>query len=348
MNQDEHSRDDDVRRIEQQAAEWLVKSDRLLAAAEQDRFFQWLAADPRHSESLARYRETWQEFAQLAHHRPEPDGEPNPDLFARSGRSSAWAWRGAVAAAACAAIVMLAWRTDRSPERAGRPPASAPGQTHRVLDDGSVVELDRDAVIDVRYTPTERRVSLLAGEASFTVAKNKQRPFIVRAGGVDVRAVGTVFDVRLDAARVEVLVSEGRVRVSPPAPPAPRSEDRATLRPPADLPVLVAGQRAVVSLLPGAPPPIVAEVTPDEMGRLLAWQPRLLDFTSAPLASVVAEFNRHSRTRVVIGDPEIARISIDATFRSDNIDGFLRLLDLSVGIQARRLPDGDIELRRSR
>ena len=74
-----------------------------------------------------------------------------------------------------------------------------------------------------------------SGEAYFTVAKNPGRPFVVAAGGVGVRAVGTAFNVRLDSDAVEVLVTEGRVQVS-------RSgfDDEGSS--------LVAGQRAIVKL----------------------------------------------------------------------------------------------------
>jgi transmembrane sensor len=57
-----------------------------------------------------------------------------------------------------------------------------------------------------------------SGEAHFFVEKDPQRPFVVNAAGIDVRAVGTAFNVRIDPAAVEVLVTEGRVRVDPAVP----------------------------------------------------------------------------------------------------------------------------------
>ena len=87
-----------------------------------------------------------------------------------------------------------------------------------MLDDGSVAELNRGAEIEVNYTVAERRVVLRRGEALFTVAKNPARPFVVRAGGVDVRAVGTAFNVKLAGPNLEVLVTEGTVHVSQQTP----------------------------------------------------------------------------------------------------------------------------------
>lgn len=67
----------------------------------------------------------------------------------------------------------------------------------QALADGSTVELNANAKIDVQFTPDRRTVHLLGGEALFTVAKDStQRPFVVVAPGVEVKADGTVFSVR--------------------------------------------------------------------------------------------------------------------------------------------------------
>src|SRR5581483_9214616 len=91
---------------------------------------------------------------------------------------------------------------------------AAGGYERQTLADGSVVELNGNTQVQVAYSPAERRVRLVQGEAHFTVAKNKRRPFWVEAQGVSVRAVGTAFNVRLDPQRVDVLVTEGRVPVA--------------------------------------------------------------------------------------------------------------------------------------
>ena len=69
--------------------------------------------------------------------------------------------------------------------------AAAVGYESRALDDGTVVELNGGAEIEVQFTAAERRLRLVRGEAHFQVAKNPLRPFVVEAGGVAVRAVGT-------------------------------------------------------------------------------------------------------------------------------------------------------------
>jgi transmembrane sensor len=204
----------------------------------------------------------------------------------------------------------------------------------RRLEDGSVAELNAGAQLDVQFTAAERRVTLRQGEALFTVAKNPARPFIVHAGGVNVRAVGTAFNVRLGAGSVEVLVTEGRVQV---APPATRAAEQGSRGLPASAPPtpaeVSAGQRAVVALAAGASPH-VTPVSMEEVARALAWQPQLLDFSSAPLSRVVAEFNRSNRVQLVLADPDLRDLPIVASIRSDNLDGLVRLLTATGGIRA--------------
>lgn len=329
-------RDEADARIDAQAAEWLVRRDRGLTAAEQDEFFSWLAADPRHGEWFSRHQRTWKEFNLLAQWRPEHSAEPNPDLLAKPRRRVRWlAWAAPLALAASVAVGLFVWTRPEPVAPAGL----AANAGTRVLEDGSTVELRGDSEIAAAFTAGERRVALVRGEAFFTVAKNAARPFVVHANGVDVRAVGTAFNVRLEAAQVAVLVTEGRVQVTPPAPAAGPAAP--------ELPTLEAGQQAVVAIGPGAPPPQVAALPAEAIERALAWQPRLLDFDSTPLGEVVAEFNARNAVRLVLADDALAAMPIVASVRSDNVEGFVRLLESNATVRAERRGD-TITLRAAR
>lgn len=336
------SRDDD--RIGMAAAEWVARKDRGLTAQEQDELSQWLADDPRHGEWLALQQRTWKDFNLLSDWRPMHSAEPNPDLLARPRRKRLGApvlWL----AAACLILGLITPLLLRFWEGRGERVASASGSEYerRVLEDGSILELNRGAVVEVAFTAEERRVHLRRGEAYFTVAKNPQRPFVVQAAQIGVRAVGTAFNVRLSPSSVEVLVTEGKVQVRPPD--RHETTGRPDLAP--SVPTLLAGQLAVVPLNDSASPKVVA-VAPEDMARLLAWQPRLLEFDSTPLSAVVTEFNRRNKTKLVLGDPDLGAIPIVASFRSDSLDAFVRLLEISAGVRAERRGESEIVLRRAR
>lgn len=319
------------------AAEWFAKRDRGLTAAEQDEFLQWLAAHPRHGEWFALHRRLGGDFSVLAQWRPEHSEEPNPDLLARPRRRLRWLMPLGLAAAASLALAFVWWQAAMPAVETEV--ANAAAYERRILADGSTVELNRGAVVTVAFTAGERRVVLVRGEALFTVAKNPARPFVVRAGGVDVRAVGTAFNVRLDAASLEVLVTEGRVQVQ--SPPAAGTSAVPASAPPE----VTAGQRATVSLTAATQPQIVA-VSVEESARLLAWQPQLLDFSSVPLGRAIVEFNRRNRVQFVIADAELAAMPIVASIRSDNVERFARFLADTPGVVVERRGADEIVLRR--
>ena len=81
------------------------------------------------------------------------------------------------------------------------------------MPDGSKVTLNTDSQIRIALTDTERRVELGHGEAFFEVSKDPKRPFVVRAGDKRVVAVGTKFSVRREGDDIEIVVTEGKVRV---------------------------------------------------------------------------------------------------------------------------------------
>lgn len=329
--------------IEQEAAVWVLLRDRGLTAAEQDALSQWLVADPRHGQALALQRWGWDELDRLTGLQTSLGAVPDPDLFAppRRGRAAVLRWTAAGALLALTATVAVLLLPRAAPEQPVRTVETAvpvaglivPLQ-RQAFEDGSVVDLNRGAEVRLAWTAAERRVFLVRGEASFTVARDPARPFVVVAGGVEVRAVGTIFNVRLDLAAVEVVVAEGRVKVAGPLAPADAT------------PILAAGQQAVVPLAGGAAPAHVVTLSPAQLQTRLAWQPRLLDFTDEPLAAILAEFNRRNDVELTVADPALGALRLSATFRSDNVEGFLRLMESEFGIVTVRTGSRTIVLRR--
>lgn len=328
--------------IDQATADWLARHDRGLTAAEQDAFSQWLAADPRHRSAWGEHRWGWEELDRLAGLPATLSPQPDPDLLAP--RFTAWRCRhvtrgalttlGAMAAAVVLTVTGASWwRSAPAAAEAASTPPALPLIENRPLADGSTVQLNRGALITVRFSGAERRVRLDRGEAHFAVAKDPSRPFVVEVAGVAVRAVGTAFNVRHSAAAVEVLVTSGQVVVLPAVRPA----GAAIARPETQL---AAGECASVLLEPGAVSPTVQRLSPTEIEARLSWQPRRLEFASKPLGEIVAEFNRRNPVRLTLADDELASLRLNLTFRSDNVEGFVRLLVSTFGVRAEwREPD---------
>lgn len=366
MSASEHRRPARSDPIAERAALWLARRDRGLSPEEQDEYLQWLAADPRHGTELARHAAAFERMMRLYEWQPSQSSAPNPDLFAPSRPRKTRAWfLGVAAAAALAVSVPILW-IRLGPSTPAATTSYLRLNESKMLPDGSIVELKEGSEIELEFSELVRGVRL-KGEAHFTVAKGA-KPFVVEAGNVAVRALGTAFNVRLEANEVDVLVTEGKVHVDhtgrEPAPAVPssivpaaaagssaaeRAADAAVRAGAAGLTsaVLTAGQRAQVPRVVGERPR-VSEVTPADIERALGWQAPRLHFSETPLAVAIAEFNQRNRTRLVLGDPTLGSIPIGGTFRVDNVDGFVRLLEVTLEIRAETRAGGKIILTRDR
>jgi transmembrane sensor len=242
--------------------------------------------------------------------------------------------------AALLLVVGSVWSFRRTvPDSADRPAsASLTAPARQTLPDGSVVELKDDARLAARFAAAgvgARRVALERGEAHFTVVPDPSRPFIVAAGGLEVRAVGTAFSVELAGSQITVLVTEGTVAVA-----------RAAVTPGGSAEIsLTAGQRVAADLSTAAALPAPEDVPLHELESRLSWRIPPLRFSNTPLAEAVALFNQHSSARLVL-DPALAGLRIGGAVRPGNIEPFLLLLKNEFGIEGSADAAGTIHLRR--
>jgi len=80
-------------------------------------------------------------------------------------------------------------------------------------------------------------------------------------------------------------------------------------------------------------------IAPDEVEKRLAWagmfeQNGWLSFRGQSLEIVAAEFNRHNRRKLRIGDPQTGRLAVGGKFRVNDLDGFVAALGLTHGVKA--------------
>jgi transmembrane sensor len=316
--------------IEETAACWLVRRNEGFSPEAESQFQAWLAADPRHAEAYSTQESAW---ATLAF--PAESGQAGIALQELAARETARARRrklgvllfaGAMAAAAALVFVL---RPEASPLTPTAPATTIVARPNlHTLPDGSTVELNAEGAFESEFTATQRGIRLTRGEALFAVTKDLSRPFVVTAGGVTVRAVGTAFTVRFDPARVDVLVTEGRVAVQSPA-----------RRPESDEAIMVAaGQRVEVPAAPGGVRPAVQTVSPVEIATKLAWREQRTEFTRTPLAEAVALFNRNNRVQLKLADAKTGELRLSGIFWADDPEGFVRLLE---GLNVSAVRSGD-------
>jgi transmembrane sensor len=323
--------------LRETAARWTVRRDRGLSATEAIEFELWLALDERHVAAMQRTDDSWSALDRI------PENIAAPVLVAATRRRSFWRRAAALGwLTAAAALAVAGFLTWRSPAHPALPVASGAAATagprQLTLSDGTVVQLNTGGEVSEQFTNAERHVLLARGEAHFAVTKNPARPFIVHAGVLRVRAVGTAFNVNLQASQIEVLVTEGRVGVE-------RVDPDVLPRPEAGALQLNAGERAVASTATTAGI-VVGRVDATEMSRELAWQAPLLRLGGATLAELVLEFQRRSGQRVVLADPALAQLRVGGRFRADDAAGFASLMAATLDLEVENAADGTLVLRK--
>ena len=338
------------RQIEQAAAAWLARrGGDGWSAADQAALQAWLATSPAHRVAYLRLQAAWEQTPRLralgtgrpartprSDPPPAAEADAPPDLRqvrfgvrpARSRHRPAGGPRGLLAAgfAGLAALAALFAQHARHDAPAAQVYASARGEVRVLaLADGSRVTLDGDSRIAVRMDAAGRRVALERGEAYFEVAHDPARPFAVAANGREAVAVGTRYAVRRDGGDLRVVVTQGTVRLDPPADG--RRHAQPSLLPAGS--IALAGPQGV----------LVRHVTIADAEQLTGWREGFLAFRDTPLAEAVAEFNRQGSRPLVVADAQAGALRIGGHFRRDNADAFVRLLEQGFPVCAERTPE---------
>lgn len=185
------------------------------------------------------------------------------------------------------------------------------GQYNIVLADGTKVYLN--AVSSIKY-PTQfngdQRIVELDGEAYFEVAKNKNKPFIVKSGDQDIEVLGTHFNVHAydNESVVKTTLLEGSVAVN-------YKNQKAILKP---------GQQSNVSEKFNK---ITIKQVDTEAA--IAWKNGRFKFDNADLKTVMRQLERWYGIKVEYrGDVSDVRFN-GGTFMNKNLSEVLKVLELS-------------------
>lgn len=313
--------------IDAEAAAWTWRLDaEALSASERTELESWLRQDPRHRRAFEEFGKTWRSLDRLS----EIKREEKIATLARATRG--WSARRrspalwGAAAALSLAVIGGAWWLGRGAR--SEVFSTQVGQERTVtLADGSVVALNTNTRIEVRFTRARRDIYLLRGEAHFHDVRDRARPFFVHVGEARVQAIGTQFEVRLRADRqIDVLVNQGLVEVRAEigrASSAPRVQS------------LSAGQQLMID----GPRLQVRSVSPGRIADDLSWRYGALVFDNEPLARAAAQVARYTRARIVLR-PGVGRLRISGRFRTNDVRGFFKALALALPVRVTRVQPG--------
>ena len=314
-------------RIREEASVWVVRLKEGLSDQQERDFAVWLNKLESHSVALIKIATAWDELdiiEQLSSTVRSDSKQDNTDSIN---------WKSLALAASILICVFTVWSVYKTPTPKIEPaaqsarvyPASnyetAIGEHSKVaLPDGSIASLNTNSKILVKFSNTERKIELLQGEMLFEVTPDKIRPFVVLAGEVTVRALGTTFNVlRTENNALEILVTKGKVAVFFPVK---KSDFIGTIRKTHNEVELSAGEMVTIR-------GTVEEVTKMESKKIenrLAWTSGMVIFDDKPLEFVIAELNRYTETKIVIGDPDLKQINVAGYFKAGDVDALLYAL----------------------
>jgi len=262
------------------------------------------------------------------------EGSPLPVVK----RSSLFGYKSWIAAAAIFITVITAGlltyhNNSGMQERPGkyRVITAAYGHTSRiVLPDGSIVKLNSGTTLSypIKFAANLRQVKLI-GEAFFEVTKNPNSPFMVHAGNLTVRVLGTSFNVKAyqEDKNVETTLIHGKVQVVMDNEP----DKLITLSPNEKLTVAKRAGNTKIAHLPGELKYKLQTVAvkPTDNIEEIAWLDRKFAFNNTSFEDVAKIIERKYNVKLIFEQEHLKNELITGVFENEELSRALNLLHMS-------------------
>jgi len=180
------------------------------------------------------------------------------------------------------------------------------------LPEGSVVTLNKGTAIHYRrqFAGASRQVEL-EGEAFFSVATDKDKPFVVNTNGVSITVLGTSFNVRTAGGKTEVVVESGRVAVSAKGQ---------TVQ-------VAAHERAIVGKDNTS---LRKEVNPDQLYNY--YRTNAFECNGTPLRRLAEKLEEVYKVHIVIANDRLRNLPLTTTFVDESLDSIMNVVSKTFGI----------------
>ncbi|MCB9059385.1 MAG: FecR domain-containing protein [Calditrichae bacterium] len=191
-------------------------------------------------------------------------------------------------------------------------------QQNIILPDKSSVRLNAES--EIHYAADFKgdvRKVILKGEAYFSVTKST-KPFVIQTGNAEITVLGTAFDVFSRYDRTEVIVTEGKVRLSP------NREDYKPLN-------LTANQKGIIN--DKGVPDSLQNVDAEYM---IGWLDNRFVFHKTPLSEAIDELQRRFDAQIIVTDPEIKIMTMSGSYAANDVDATLQSFCLALNLKLSR------------
>lgn len=300
-------------RLPKRASDWLIAlADRPEDSVLKAGFERWLAANPDNRREWDETNHAWRglgEIGSIAQPGDEAAAAPQPRGVNKKRRQFLRAAAGIALITGAAVLSQFGtlrhWQADH---------VTGTAELKQVLlSDGSHVELAPRSAMDIKFSNSERRIRLFGGQAFFAVASGDRRPFVVEAGDVEARDIGTEFDVRKTTQGADISVKEGIVEVT-----VPGAKNVAELR---------AGEWLSVA------GPDAMHRGRSEADQIAAWRSGRLMVQHQPVSAVVDGLRPYFAGSIVLIGERLAKQPTTGVYNLSDPIGALRAVALAQGAE---------------
>ncbi|MEM6650680.1 MAG: FecR domain-containing protein [Pseudomonadota bacterium] len=338
-----------VKKAEEEASLWIMRFDEGEISLEtRQKFGAWYQKTEQNKQAYDRLSGLWQ---QLDHFHQETDLFQTDDDISSLHNAKAVLkkpvfhplLKGAVAASFITCLTIIGYFQFTSPYASlNEVHTTSIGEQKTIeLSDGSVVILNTNSSLEIDYRRHARHITLMKGEAFFTVAKSLNAPFVVMTDKGIAKALGTEFSVRLYEDKLDVVVREGIVEILKQEDHlTSQSEEDQGLKP---LDQLIAGEAMRLAKNSNSAEPIILENVEDQ----LDWRDGILSFKGESLEKVIADVSRYTDLKIEIDGEDLRQQPIGGYFKVGETEPLFEALKIMANIDAEHISSTHIRLHRS-
>ena len=342
--------------MKDEASAWLAKVDRGLTSEEEPALKTWLGQSTAHREYFVKLAKQWDLLSVLSQ---------LADIVPYNKPKTSYNFKHYLIAASVTLLVIfnmplltignffsndnVALNSSTSKTLFTKTYQTVVGEKSIVhLPDSSILTLNTDSIVEVKYTSNKRELLLKKGELFIDVAHNKKRELVVTAGEKSFVAVGTAFNVSyLEKSSLELIVTEGKVVITNKSDVVNRDhfaeyKTKGNIKPPMGV---IAGEKVVLESNGKLLTKNIRKTNiMSSIDSSLSWREGKLIFKGETLDKVIAEVSRYSNIKIDLEGEEIKKVKIGGRFRTGDVDGLLNILIEHFDIETSRTSESSITL----
>lgn len=182
------------------------------------------------------------------------------------------------------------------------------------LPDGTIATINNQSQLQYPVQFTGKREVQLNGEAFFNVTPNAAKPFIISAGPVRIKVIGTSFNVRKGTDSIEVVVKTGIVRML-------TNKDSITLK---------AGKKGIYHISTQQ-----FSILETFNANDVAYATKVFNFENASLKEIAGQLQKAYGIKIVITNKDLEACTMSSSFDNKSIEYIFEVLAMTLNIQYR-------------